>query len=297
MLVEVQRRGTIAAAARALSYTPSAVSQQLIALERETGVTLLERDGRRVRPTSAAQALAARAERIISELEVAEYELAAERREARGPLLIGSFPTAAEVLLIPALAELRAEHPGIAPAVRQLLPEEGIALLRSGELDVLLAKTYDSVAEPRAGGLERRDLFTEELVVALPEGHPAAGTGVDLGDLEDADWIAGAPETVYGEVVEQACRAAGFRPRIVHRAEEVGVQLALVAGDAGVALVPSLAHHVAVPRVVFAELVRPRLCRHVYALTRRGAQQRPEISALLEVLAARCLQLNAATAT
>ena len=290
LLVEVERRGTIAAAAQALDYTPSAVSQQLIALERETGVALLERDGRRVRPTPAARSLAARAERIIADLEQAEQELASGRAEPGGPLVVGSFPTAAEVLLIPALARLRSAHPAIEPAVRQLLPEEGIALLRSGELDVLVAKSYDHVPEPRGGGLDRRELLTEELHVALPAGD--GRRELKLRELAGEDWIAGAPGSVYGEVVEQACRAAGFTPRIVHRAEEVAIQLALVAAGAGVALVPSLACRTPIPGVTLARSARPRLRRGIYTLVRRGADQRAEIRALHEALAARSEEIS-----
>jgi len=284
LLLELERRGTITAAARAVNYTPSAVSQQLTALEREAGVALLERDGRRVRLTPAARVLTRRTDQIISDLEAAEMELAAGRVEPRGSVIAGAFPTAAERLLIPALAAVVKRYAAIEPAIRQVLPEEGIELLRSGELDVLVAKAYDHVPAPRSGGLERHHLLSEELLVALPVDHPLAGRPLALAELEEEKWIAGEPATVFGEVVRQACLVAGYEPQIVHRAEEVAVQLALVSGGAGVALVPRLGCSPPVAGVSLSPITRPRLERHVFALVRRGAERRPEIRTVLEAL-------------
>ena len=286
LLLEVQRRGTIAAAAQALGYTPSAVSQQLAALEREAGVSLLERDGRRVRPTPTARALLERTQRILADLEAAELELAAARTEPAGPISAGAFPTAAETLLIPACAELLARHPKVAPEIHQILPEPGIDQLRNGELDLLIAKRYDHVPAPAAGGLVAHDLLTEMLVVAVPEGHAAAGRVVRLSEFADEDWIAGDPSTVFGEVVQRACQAAGFEPRIAHRAEDLRIQQALVSAGLGVALMPSLTGGGPAPGVALASISDPDSNRHIYTLMRRGAEQRPEIDALLRSLAA-----------
>src|SRR5919107_2366629 len=132
LLSELARRGTIAEVARVVGYTPSAISQSLMQLEREVGVALLERDGRRVRLTPAARGLVARADRVLAELDAAEAELAAEHQTVTGTVAIGAFPSAATRLVVPAVRELQARHGELDCNVREHEPEDGIPLLRSG---------------------------------------------------------------------------------------------------------------------------------------------------------------------
>src|SRR5918998_5749734 len=160
LLSELSRRGTIAEVARVVGYTPSAISQSLAQLEREAGVTLLERDGRRVRLTPAAHGLVARTERVLAELDAAEAELAAEHETVRGEVVIGAFPSAAAGLVVPAIVELSARHPALSCTVREHEPEDGIPLLRSGELDMLVSERYEEVEPAPAGGLESTLLLT-----------------------------------------------------------------------------------------------------------------------------------------
>jgi DNA-binding transcriptional LysR family regulator len=185
LLSELAQRGTIAEVARAVGYTPSAISQSLAQLEREVGVMLLERDGRCVRLSPAARGLVARTDRALAELDIAEAELAAEQQAVRGHLVIGAFPSAAAALVAPAVAELSGRHPELSCAVREHEPEDGIPLLRSGELDLLVSETYEDVASAPSGGLEAHLLLSEALVLALPAGHPS-GDPVDLGTLSEA---------------------------------------------------------------------------------------------------------------
>src|SRR5918992_3421283 len=173
LLGELSRRGTIAEVAKAVGYTPSAVSQSLAQLEREVGVALLERDGRRVRLTSAARGLVARTDRVLAELDAAAAELAAEHGVVGGSVVIGAFPSAATGLVVPAVRELRARHGELECTVREHEPEDGIPLLRSGALDVLVSERYDDVARAPAGGLEEHLLLSEPLLLVLPRDHPA----------------------------------------------------------------------------------------------------------------------------
>src|SRR5690242_17762391 len=145
LLTELSRRGTIAAVAGTVGYTPSAVSQSLALLEREAGIALLERDGRRVRLTPAALALVTRADRVLEELDAAEAELAAEHATVRGTVVIGTFPSAATALAIPAVRRLAERHPDVECSIREHEPEDGIPLLRAGELDVLVSESYDEI--------------------------------------------------------------------------------------------------------------------------------------------------------
>jgi DNA-binding transcriptional LysR family regulator len=164
--------------ARLVGYTPSAVSQSLAQLEREVGVPLLERDGRRVRLTPAARSLVARTDRVLSELDAAEAELAAEEGSVRGSVVIGAFPSAAAGLVVPAVARLSARHTELACTIREHEPEDGIPLLRSGELDLLVSESYDDVPRAPVGGLESHPLMSEPLMLVLgPPGAPGARAG------------------------------------------------------------------------------------------------------------------------
>jgi DNA-binding transcriptional LysR family regulator len=282
LLSELSRRGTIAEVARVVGYTPSAISQSLAQLEREAGTTLLERDGRRVRLTPAALGLVARTERVLAELDAAEAELAAEHETVHGEIVIGAFPSAAAGLVVPALAGFSEEHPELRCTVREHEPEDGIPLLRSGELDLLVSERYDDVDPAPAGGLESHLLLTEPLLLVLPAGHPAVEP-VELDTLRDARWIAGLAGTQFGAALDYACRAAGFSPRIVHRADDALLFQALVASGLGIGLLPALACSGS-SGVRFARTAPPPPSRHVSALVRRGGASRPALAAALEAL-------------
>ena len=282
LLSELSRRGTIADVARTVGYTPSAVSQSLAQLEREAGVPLLERDGRRVRLTPAARGLVARADRVFAELDAATAELAVAHGAIRGELTIGAFPSAAVSLAVPAARHLREQHAELRCAVREHEPEDGIPLLRSGELDVLVSESYDTVRPARTGGLEQHPLLTEPLLLVLPADHWAREP-VDLSTMSDEDWIAGVAGTQFGVVLEHACRAAGFKPNVLHRADEAAMHRRLAEAGLGVGLLPALACS-GPERVRFAKLAAPSPRRHVSALVRRGAAKRPALAAALDAL-------------
>jgi DNA-binding transcriptional LysR family regulator len=282
LLSELSRRGTIAEVAKAVGYTPSAISQALGQLEREAGIALLERDGRRVRLTPAARGLVARADRVLAELDAAEAELAAAHGAVRGELVIGAFPSAAAGLVVPAVRDLAERHPELSCMVREHEPEDGIALLRSGELDLLVSESYDDVESVPAGGLESRFLMSEPLRLVLHPTDPAREP-VALDSLRDRDWIAGLATTQFAAILERACRAAGFTPRIVHRADDAAMHERLAAAGLGVGLLPALAC-TGSERVRYARVAPPAPRRHVSALLRRGAARRPALGAALEAL-------------
>ena len=285
LLSELARRGTIAEVARVVGYTPSAISQSLTQLEHEVGVALLERDGRRVRLTPAARGLVARADRVLAELDAAEAELAAEQQAIRGEVVIGAFPSAAVELVVPAIVDLSHRHPDLACTVREHEPEDGVPLLRSGELDLLVSESYDAVVPAPIGGLESHPLLTEPLLLVLPTEAPAREP-VALETLSDAPWIAGVAGTQFDAVLEAVCRSAGFAPRIAHRADDASLLQALVGSGLGIALLPALACTDS-EGVRFAEIEPPPPRRHVSALVRRGAARRPALAATLDALRGR----------
>jgi DNA-binding transcriptional LysR family regulator len=242
LLRELAQRGTITAVAQALSFTPSAVSQQLSALEREAGLPLLERSGRRVVLTPAGHALVRRADVVLEELERAAAELAGARQGLAGPLRVGTFPSASRTMIPAALVALSRQHPGLEPMVCELDPARVAGALRAGELDVALIHQYDfAVARPEPG-LAAEPLCTEAMFLARPAGPAGSGDGdaAGIGGARDASWITATPGTMCHQMTIHACQAAGFTPRVRHQVDDFTTTLALVAAGQGVALVPQL---------------------------------------------------------
>lgn len=273
LLRELAHRGTIAAVAEALSYSASAVSQQLTALERETGVALLERTGRRVRLTPAARGLVEHTESVLATLQEAEAALASTA--LTGTLRIGVFPSAVPTILIPALVALSTEHPGLDLMVTELDPAAVPDALREESLDVALVQEYDYVPVAPDPGLGTEPLLDETV-------HLAALSRAPLAARRDASWIAGTPGTLCHALTVRACEAAGFTPRIRHHADDFGAVLALVAAGQGVAFVPDLGAGAPPPGVVLTPLPIRRRTRLAY---RRGAADHPTIAAARKAMA------------
>lgn len=271
LLLELDRRGTITAVAEALAYTPSAVSQQLAALEREAGVPLLERTGRRVALTPAGAVLAGYAGSVFAVLEEASAALAATRDRLAGPLRIGAFPSAARVILPPALVALGRAHPGLDLMVTELDPVDVPDALHSGALDVALTFVYDYVPASPEPALESEPLLEE--VVYLATSDPAQ-TSVE--DCRDAPWIAGSPGTLCHTLIIRACEAQGFTPRIRHYADDFGTVMALVAAGQGASLIPQLG----LSGVPSGVAITPLAARRRSSIAcRKGTRQHPAIAA------------------
>jgi DNA-binding transcriptional LysR family regulator len=283
---ELARRGTIAEVARALAYTPSAVSQQLSALEREAGVALLERSGRRVLLTPTAHTLVAHAEAVLERLERAEADLALARAEVAGILRIGAFPTAGRAVLPSAIAALVAAHPSLEPTVREIDPAAVAEALRAGDLDVALVHAYDFVPEPPDPAIGAERVFQESMYLAAPRAWPGSAEAGDTGDQpmrrwRAAPWIIAPPTTSCGAMTLRACQAAGFNPRARHLVDDFSTVLALVAIEQGVALIPELAFDSPPSNVALHRLPMRRTTLAAY---RRGAERHPSVRAFISAL-------------
>lgn len=203
----------------------------------------------------------------------------------RGNVALGAFLSAAAGLVVPAIADLSGRHPELSGTVLEHEPKDGIPLLRSGELDLLVSESYDGVDRAPIGGLESHLLLTEPLLLVLPKAHPVREQ-VALETLSDAPWIAGLAGTQFAGALVHACRSAGFTPRIAHRADDALLLQALVQAGLGIGLLPALACSGS-EEVRFAMVVPPPPRRHVWALVRRGAARRPALAAVLDALARR----------
>lgn len=286
LLRELAHRKTIAAVAQALSYTPSAVSQQLAALEREAGVPLLERTGRRVTLTPAALTLVDHAETILASLEQATADLAASRATLTATLRIGAFPTAVATVLSPALVALSHAHPRLELLVTELDPATVPDALRTDSLDVALVQEYDYVPTEPDPALDTEPLLEETIYLA-------ARTATLLPEHRDDSWIVGTPGTLCHTMTIRACQAAGFTPRIRHHVDDFSTVLALVAAGQGVALVPELGALTSPPNIVLTALPTRRKTHLAY---RRGTGGHPAVVAARAALRASATTLSATLA-
>ncbi len=282
VLREVAQRGTVAAAARALDFTPSAISQQLAALEREAGVALLDRHGGRVHLTEAGRRLVTRTEAILAELEAASADLAASASDVAGTVHVAAVPSAERALLAPALAALAARHPDVRVRTTELEPEASVPALRMGDVD--LASSHEDVRRPVALGerLERIDLLEDPLYVVLPPGTP--DEPVALAGLADATWVATPPGTACRGMLDEACRIAGFTAAVPYHANDFAVLAAFVAAGLGVALIPGLALGAFGDGVVVRAPSDVAVRRRIYVAGRSGTLSRPATMALIEAL-------------
>jgi DNA-binding transcriptional LysR family regulator len=291
LLFELSRRGTITAVADALAYTPSAVSQQLALLEREAGVPLLERAGRRVALTQAGTVLARYAESVFAVLEEASAALAATRGGLTGPLRIGAYPSAARTILPPALVVLGGEHPGLELRVTELDPVGVPSALRAGTLDVALTFVYDYVPAEPDPALDTEPLLEESLYLAERAGQAEQASHAGIEGCRDAPWIAGSPDTLCHTMVIRAGQACGFTPRIRHYADDFATVLALVAAGQGVSLIPRLGTS-EVPEGVRLTPVTAR--RRTSIACRKGTGGHPAVAAFAAAIRDRCALLGAA---
>ncbi|GIF75128.1 LysR family transcriptional regulator [Asanoa siamensis] len=282
LLRDLARLGTIAAVSEAHTYTPSAVSQQLAALQREAGVRLLERAGRRVALTPTGEALVRHAEVVLAALEAADATLAAARGGLSGTVRIGAYPSAVRTLLPTALVALARSHPGLHLMVTELDPVDVPDALRGRRLDVALLHDYDIVPVEPDPALDSTPLLDETVYLALPATH--AYDGADpLRSARTAAWIVGTPGTLCHTVALHACELAGFRPEVHHHADDFAAVLALVAAGHGVGLVPQLAVGQPPPGV---ELVPLTVRRRTRVAFRRGSGDHPAVAACVRALGA-----------
>ena len=236
MLVEVARAGSIAEAARRMSYTPSAVSQQLSKLETELRARLVERSGSGVRLTEVGAVLVHHGERVLGELREAEAATAAALGAGQRRMAIGTFATAGAALVPAALTEFRERHPGVQLSLRDLEPPDGYGLVTSGDLDLLITHRYPGVPSVPTAGLVRRPLLKDPLRLALPASRPATARL----DPATEHWISGGLGVPNRTCLDMLAARKGFTPRISYETADYALTLALVRAGLGIALVPAM---------------------------------------------------------
>jgi len=285
LLHELHARGTIAAVADALQFTPSAVSQQLAVLEREAGLPLLEPAGRGVRLTDAALVLVGHAGALLERAELAEAELAAAAGRVAGRGRIASFQSVAFHVAVPAMQALAREAPDLRCELVEAEPEQSLPALALGDVDLVLADEWQHQPLARPAGVDRVDLWRDEVHVVLPASHPAARRhrhAVPLAELAGEAWTTGHRGTAWEEMTERACRElGGFDPDIRHRTNDSVTSLALVRGGQAVTLLPALVDPESQPGAAVRAIAEGSLHRTIFAATRAADAKRPSVQALL----------------
>ena len=286
VLREVVDRGSFSAAADALSYTQSAVSQSVAALEAELGTTLLERNRRGARPTSAGAALVAHADGILARLDAAEAEVAAIAGVRGGQLAMASFPTAGATIVPLAVATFRKRHPDVALSLTEGEPEEITPRLRGGEFDLALLFEFGGAGERIDRGLGRIDLLADPMYLALPDNHALADAPrIRLQDLSAQSWVQTSATSPCARHVVRSCHAAGFEPTVSFETDDYQTVQGLVAAGVGVALIPQLALSTVRDDITIRALQPRAPVRTVFAATGRPPGASPAADRMLDVLA------------
>jgi DNA-binding transcriptional LysR family regulator len=285
MLREVALRGTIAAAARSLGLTPSAVSQQVAVLEREAGVALLDRSPRGVALTGAGHALAARAASIVDVLSSARADIDRISGAVTGPVTVAAVASAAATLVSAAVVELRTREPGVDVSVVVAEPAHALRILLADDVDIAVVDEYDYVPLALPDYLLGRELCAEKLVVVSAPGVLGQRSGVSLASLMSEDWVMPPDDAACGLAVRSACRAAGFEPRVRWETDDLLLLVRAVAAGHGIAVLPRLAVVDGIADVEVRPLRSPPLRRRITAVTRSSASSRPVVESVLDALA------------
>ncbi len=290
LLRELSHRGTIAAVARALHQSPSSVSQQLSLLEREVGVPLLHKVGRRLQLTPQAEILVDHVEVILERLELAETELEQSLQTAGGRVRLGVFQSAALALMPRTLQVLAADHPLLRVEMHQREPETALAQTSIGDFDLVVAEQYPGHAAPWYARLDRQSLASDAIRMAVPRTGPHAGIR-SLAEAADVAWVMEPDDVASRHWAEQSCRQAGFEPDVCFETTDLRTQVDLVASGLAVAFIPDLMAAAVPPGV---ELIVPPgdPRREVFTATRPSMADNPGIRACRAALATAAAELG-----
>ena len=283
ILREVAARGTITGAASALHLTGPAVSHQIGTLERELGVSLLERTPRSVRLTEAGRLLVRRAEAILAECEAAVAEVEAYTNDISGLVRVSLNEVPTEFHVQMAL-RVHERHPALEVVLTSMPPVEALGALRVGSLDVMLSMEWEGRPAMARAGSTRHDLLTDSYVIVLPPEHPLAkGDGpLYLRDLAHERWCL-PREPRFREVLERTMRAAGFQPWSVFEGSNAFGIATTVAMGFGIGIIPE-GMDALLKGVVTRPLADPDLTRRIFALVRAGSERSPAIRTVLEAM-------------
>jgi len=285
LLRELYVRGTLAEVAAALHQSPSSVSQQLSLLEKEVGVELLRKAGRRVQLTPQAEILVEHTAAVLERLEQAESDLAASLVEATGTVRIAVFQSAALALMPETLTRLAREHPRLRVTMIQREPESALHETWARDFDLVIAEQYPGHGAPWHPKLDRVDLTTDVIRLAVPPAALPWGDVREIDDAAPAPWVMEPTGAASRHFAEQLCRLAGFEPDVRFETADLQAQIRLVESGNAVALLPGLLWMGRKPTVRLRRLKGDPL-RTIFTSTRRASASQPSVLACCAALTA-----------
>jgi DNA-binding transcriptional LysR family regulator len=289
LLLELARRGSMRAVAAELGYTTSTVSQQLAVLAREAGATLIEREGRRVRLTPAGRRLADHAVTILAALEAARADLD-PGGEPAGTVRVAGFETAVRRSLVPALAQLSAEHPAVRLRFHEHEPAEALDLLAKDEVDLALVYDYTLAPVSLDPTLRVTPLWTAAWGLGVPAADDTAGDAAHsdaptvFGRFAGSGWIVNSRNVADEQAIRTIASLAGFKPRIAHRVDSLELVQDLIVAGLGIGLLPADGRLTTGVRLI--ALRGPEVTLRAYAVTRPGRESWPPLRLVTGLLAA-----------
>jgi len=284
VLREVAQRGSFSAAAEALSFTQSAVSQQIAALEREAGAVLVERSARGVRLTEAGEAVVRHTEAILARLGEAEAELEALAGLRGGRLRLAAFESAAATVMPLAIARFTKAHPAVELSMSLMEPEDALPAMRAGEIDLAVTFGAGDPGDRDADGFEHVHLLEDPMYLVLGADHPLARKrAIRLADLAGEAWIGGPADCECNRLISRACLRAGFDPRIAFETDDYSAVQGFVAAGVGVSIIAELGLRTVRDDIVVRPLGRETPVRQIFVSVVKGYRS-PATAAMVDVL-------------
>jgi DNA-binding transcriptional LysR family regulator len=293
LLRELKHRGTITAVAAAMSYSHSAVSQQLSVLEDELGAQLLEPDGRRVRLTVQGEVLVHHVEAILERLDQADADLALARGDVAGTLRIATFQTVMMALMPSVLTTLRVVHPRLTIELAHADPDAALSGLQAREFDLVVDEVFAGQPLVRSTAVDKAVLHRDPIRLAVPLAGSHLTDAERVSDLAGADWVMEPAGSAAREWTERICHAAGFRPSVRFESPDMLVHERLVRGGHAVAFLPDLLWVEAPPAICLRELSDGGY-RDIVCSVRAGTSKHPSVRAAKSALRAACAAADSA---
>ena len=290
-LRELVRRGTLAAAAEHLGYTPGAASQHLASLEATLGVALVQRSGRHLVLTDAGRVMAEHADELLA----AEARAVSATRSAHdvvaGPLVVGTWGSTAAALLAPIVQRMSGAFPDVRISSREVDLDAATTSVRYGEVDVAFGLDYLDAPMPGHASIQLLRLQPESFAVAGVAGgsrhdlraFPASKreyVGSEL--LGDLDWILPPETSQYGRAVRSGFRRLGFEPRVVHEVTDTAASLQLAAAGLGATVMTGLMRRLNPGLDLTVLHMREPLTRQIVLISRADAAQRQPVRVFVE---------------
>lgn len=282
-LREVAEHGGVNAAAAAMRYSPSGISQQMAALEDEIGAAVLERNGRGVQLTEVGRVLLEHAQLLLDAEQQACSAVERARDSLHVEVTIGVFCTVAARLVPAVINDLVVRHPQVHVKTRETDPDEATLELKHGHLDLAFLIDYPDASEPWRSGVIMKPVGYDMLQLAAPTGR-YTGEVVDLSDVADQDWIMSGPDNYFGRALQSACRRAGFDPNIAHQVTEQPTALAMVAAGLGVTLTSDLGQSFLPAHGVSVHRLRVPVRRQILVGYSESIKNRPVVPVFLDAV-------------